>query len=135
MKLNAQLSLVNQGGNHEDGAFANFIVAKGDIAMHIPSNLTYTSAAALPSGLGTVALGLYQHLGLSLPPATVDGSEWLFVYGGSSATGSLAIQYAKLYVSHRLKMRRKPPEKSQAQKPNLFQLRIQSRHNLLPSQL
>jgi len=82
--------------NPEDGAFAEYIVAKGDISMRIPSHLSFTDAATLPGGLATVALGLYKYLGLPLPPATVTRNSWILVYGGSSATGSLAIQFAKL---------------------------------------
>lgn len=82
--------------NPLDGAFAEHIVAKGDSAMVIPSRLSFSHAATLPSGLTTVALGLYRNLGLPLPPAIVEGSPWLLVYGGSSATGSLAIQFTKL---------------------------------------
>ncbi|KAK9236797.1 protein TOXD [Lipomyces kononenkoae] len=82
----------------EDGSFAEHIVAKGDICMRIPSHLSFTDAATLPAGLATVALGLYKHLGLPFPPETVTSGSWLLVYGGSSATGSLAIQFAKLYL-------------------------------------
>lgn len=43
----------------------------------------------------TVGLGLYQTL--SLPwPGTVPANCALLVYGGSSATGSVAIQFARL---------------------------------------
>ena len=53
----------------------------------------------MPGGLVTVALGLYKHLGLPLPPTRGQAtSSWILVYGGSSATGTLAIQFAKLYV-------------------------------------
>lgn len=60
--------------------------------------MSFTDAVTLPGGLLTVALGLYMHLSLPLPPATVPNGSWIFVYGGSSATGTLAIQFAKLYV-------------------------------------
>jgi len=83
-------------GNPEDGAFAEYIVARGDLSMRVPSHLSFTDAATLPAGLATIALGLYKYLGLPLPPATVTSSFWILVYGGSSATGSLAIQFAKL---------------------------------------
>ncbi|KAJ8604207.1 hypothetical protein MRB53_041920 [Persea americana] len=81
------------GGGHgtndvqpEDGTFGQYIVTRGDTVMHKPSNLSFTDAATLPSGLVTVALGLYKHLSLPLPPAKVEGQPWLLVYGGSSAT-------------------------------------------------
>lgn len=73
-------------------------MVKGDIAMKIPSHMSFADASTLPSGVSTVALGLYKHIGLPLPPATVTESSWLLIYGGSSATGTLAIQFAKLQV-------------------------------------
>jgi NADPH:quinone reductase-like Zn-dependent oxidoreductase len=39
---------------------------------------------------------MYQELGLPFPPARVQEPTPLLIYGGSSATGTLAIQYAKL---------------------------------------
>lgn len=93
------LLLANED-NPEDGTFAEHIVAKGDIAMHMPSQLSFSDAATLPSGVLTAALALYRHLELPLLPATVAGSPWLMVYGGSSASGSIAIQFAKLFVLH-----------------------------------
>jgi len=46
-------------------------------------------------GLTTVAQGLYQELGLPLPPAKVQEPTQVMIYGGSTATGTLAIQFAK----------------------------------------
>ncbi|RDW83429.1 putative zinc-binding oxidoreductase ToxD-2 [Coleophoma crateriformis] len=80
----------------EDGVFAEHIRVRGDISIRIPSHMSMTDAATMPVGLLTVALGLYKYLGLPFPPATAPSSTWLFVYGGSSATGTLAIQFAKL---------------------------------------
>ena len=82
----------------EDGSFAEHIQVKGDISIRIPSHLSFTDAATLPCGLVTVGLGFYKHLRLPLPPATVADNPWVLVYGGSSATGTLAIQFAKLYA-------------------------------------
>jgi NADPH:quinone reductase-like Zn-dependent oxidoreductase len=43
-----------------------------------------------------VGQGLYQNIGLPLPPAKVSEPAWILIYGGSTATGTLAIQFAKL---------------------------------------
>ncbi|TVY29255.1 Protein TOXD [Lachnellula hyalina] len=82
--------------NHEDGTFAEHITAKGDLTIRIPPSLSFTDVATVPCGVGTAALALYRHLGLPLLPETVAGSPWILVYGGSSASGSIAIQFAKL---------------------------------------
>ncbi|KAJ5263145.1 zinc-binding oxidoreductase ToxD [Penicillium angulare] len=81
--------------NLEDGCFAEFAVAKGYLQMKIPDNLSDEQAATLGVGLTTVGLALYQSLGLPLPPSNPCGVPVL-IYGGSTATGSLAIQFAAL---------------------------------------
>lgn len=94
---------VNFVGNDlhsEYGCFAEYILLKGDIAMHIPSQMTFEEAATLPCGIGTIALGFYRHLGLPMLSLPLNekkkNGKPILIYGGSSATGTLAIQFAKL---------------------------------------
>lgn len=95
------------GGNFNecyDGAFAEYIMVKGDVAMHVPEERKELDMGDLSTvGLGaiTVGQGLFQPgfgFGLSLPVEGSEGGkgEWIFVAGGSTATGSLAIQFLKL---------------------------------------
>ena len=84
----------------EDGTFAEYIVVKGDIAMHIPPNISFEEAATLGCGIATIALGMYRYLGLPLLTLPLeerrsDGPP-ILIYGASSATGTLAVQFAKL---------------------------------------
>lgn len=81
-----------------DGVFAQFAMVKGDVQMKIPDSLTFEQAATLPLGVMTVGQGLYQKaLKLDLPAHSGPRDEWILIYGGSSATGSLGIQFAKMY--------------------------------------
>jgi NADPH:quinone reductase-like Zn-dependent oxidoreductase len=48
--------------NEEDGAFAEYITAKGDVQMRIPDQLAYENAATVSLGAITVGQGLYQNL-------------------------------------------------------------------------
>ncbi|KAB8227954.1 hypothetical protein ETB97_006742 [Aspergillus alliaceus] len=80
----------------EDGAFAEYIVAKGDLQMKIPDNLSFQEAATLGVGITTVGQALYQSLKLALPTEPAQNSPFILIYGGSTATGTLAIQFAKL---------------------------------------
>ena len=100
--------------NHEDGAFQDYIVAKGDVQIKIPDNLSFEEASTLGVGITTsvqpipsycldhltyphsVGQALYQSLQLPLPNKPSTEKSALLIYGGSTATGSLAIQYAKL---------------------------------------
>lgn len=87
------------GGNAvqpEDGAFAEYIVAKGDLQMKIPENMSFQEAATLGVGIITVGQGLYQSLKLALPTEPIKDATPILIYGGSTATGTLAIQFAKL---------------------------------------
>ncbi|KAI9369693.1 chaperonin 10-like protein [Aspergillus egyptiacus] len=80
----------------EDGTFAEYIVAKGDIQMHVPENLSFEEASTLGVGIVTVGQALYQSLKLALPTEPTKSAEPVLIYGGSTATGTLAIQFAKL---------------------------------------
>lgn len=80
----------------EDGSFGEYLVAKGDIAIALPENLSFEEGATLGVGVTTVGQGLYQKLALPLPGKGNTDGDYLLVYGGSTATGSLAIQYARL---------------------------------------
>ncbi|EHK24949.1 uncharacterized protein TRIVIDRAFT_61701 [Trichoderma virens Gv29-8] len=80
----------------EDGTFAEYIVAKGDLQIKIPDNMTFEEAATLGVSVSTVGQSLYQFLDLALPTAPSTDATPILIYGGSTATGILGIQYAKL---------------------------------------
>ena len=80
----------------EDGAFAEYIVVKGDVQMKIPENISFQEAATLGVGIVTVGQALYQSLELALPVDPIKEAIPILIYGGSTATGILAIQFAKL---------------------------------------
>ncbi|QSS54739.1 zinc-binding oxidoreductase ToxD [Histoplasma capsulatum var. duboisii H88] len=79
------------------GAFAEYVISKGDLLLRVPDTLRMDQAASMPMGLYTVAQGLYQGiLQMALPNEPVKNAVPVLIYGGSSATGALAIQFAKL---------------------------------------
>ena len=80
----------------EDGAFGEYLVAKGDIQIKIPDRVGDEDAATLGVGIVTVGQGLYQSLALPWPNAPAKEKFPILIYGGSTATGALAIQMAKL---------------------------------------
>ncbi|KAK4936194.1 hypothetical protein LTR10_022895 [Elasticomyces elasticus] len=91
---------VAHGGNSvqpEDGAFAEYIVARGDILIKLPNTLSFEEAATLPLGVATVMQGLYQKgLKLRLPDEPTTKKPFVLIYGGATATGALGIQYARM---------------------------------------
>jgi NADPH:quinone reductase-like Zn-dependent oxidoreductase len=80
----------------ENGAFAEQIVVKADVQMRIPDKMSDEEAATLGIGFMTVGQGLFQALKLPLPTEPAKNPETILIYGGSTATGTLGIQLAKL---------------------------------------
>lgn len=83
----------------EDGAFAEQIVVKADIGLRFPDSMSFEEAATLGVGVITVGQALFMEMGLNHPTAAgvAQGTEeFILIYGGSSATGSIAIQFARL---------------------------------------
>ena len=87
-------------GNNPDepnnGAFAEYVVVPGDLVFKIPPGMSFEKAATLGIGLSTVGLALYQSLKLPLPGSSPSKSRFVLVYGGGTATGTLAIQLLRM---------------------------------------
>lgn len=85
-------------------AFAEFILAKANLQMRSPDNISFEDAATIGVGVTSVGQGLYQALELPIPkplatppPASSSTSAPLvLIYGGSTASGALGIQYARI---------------------------------------
>ncbi|KAK4499166.1 hypothetical protein PRZ48_009678 [Zasmidium cellare] len=80
---------------HDSGCFGEYVVANAKGAFKIPNNVTDEQAAGMGVATATVGLCLYQKLALPMP-GSIPAEFTIMIYGGSSAMGSVAIQYAKL---------------------------------------
>ncbi|PWY89875.1 GroES-like protein [Aspergillus heteromorphus CBS 117.55] len=85
------------------GAFAQYVIAKGDLQIRVPDSMGFEAASTLGVGLATVGQNLYQSLQLPDPCYGQGPSQdaegdcpQLLIYGGATATGTLAIQFGKL---------------------------------------
>ncbi|KAI9890312.1 MAG: hypothetical protein M1814_004222 [Vezdaea aestivalis] len=80
--------------DHRVGAFATSVIIKADVTVALPSSLSYESGSTLGVGVATIAQALYQHLSIPFPPGSYRHP--ILIYGGSTATGTLAVQFAAL---------------------------------------
>lgn len=92
--------------DHATGAFAEYVSADADLVARIPDDMAWEEAAAVGGvGHSTVALALWTSC-IALkgtpqrPYAGDDADRHVLVYGGSTATGTAAIQILRLYVSN-----------------------------------
>ncbi|KAL9052997.1 MAG: hypothetical protein Q9162_005053 [Coniocarpon cinnabarinum] len=90
-----------KSNNPESGAFAQYIIAKADIAFKIPPSVSDAEAAAYGVGLLTNGQALYQSLGLPWPSQPSTEKTPVLIYGGSTGMAIFAIQFAKLPYSKR----------------------------------
>ncbi|KAJ4387781.1 hypothetical protein N0V93_008383 [Gnomoniopsis smithogilvyi] len=88
--------MVFGAGGPESAAFSEYLIAKADLAIKVPENLTFEEAATLGVGIVTVGQSLYQSLKLPFPDSPLTSPVPILIYGGSTATGILGIQFAKL---------------------------------------
>lgn len=97
-----------------NGAFAEYVRAPADLLLRVPPSFKLQDAATLGCALATAVLALWESGGLRLPispvsPAasiTIDsdsdsdsdlaGSIPMLVYGGSTASGTMALQLLRL---------------------------------------
>lgn len=79
------------------GAFAEYTTALDNLLLKLPSAMTFEQGASLPTSFVTAGLSLFQSLGLPGRPFEPSSKPTtVLVYGGSSATGTAAIQLLKL---------------------------------------
>lgn len=84
LKAGDRIAATTHGANFthdDDGCFAEYAVAKGDLVVKIPDSLSFEQAATFPLGVATVGQGLYQKaLKLKLPTEPTTGQEWVLIY-------------------------------------------------------
>ncbi|PYH43714.1 zinc-binding alcohol dehydrogenase family protein [Aspergillus saccharolyticus JOP 1030-1] len=79
-----------------DGSFSTATPAVAALQFPIPAHLSFAEAATFGIALTTIGQSLYQTLNLAAPDAPLATPLPILIYGGSSAMGTMAIQFAKL---------------------------------------
>ncbi|KAI1100049.1 GroES-like protein [Jackrogersella minutella] len=85
--------------NRAGGCFSEYVAATADILMKIPLGVSWEEAAAIGgTGIATLGVAFYGHLKIGFSPEKpASGAEAfpVLVYGGGTATGTMAIQLLK----------------------------------------
>ncbi|KAK2612311.1 hypothetical protein QQS21_001737 [Conoideocrella luteorostrata] len=79
-----------------DGAFQHYVGLTADFTLRIPDNMRFEEASTLGIGLITMGYALFRSLDIpghpERPAQKQAAGEYVLVYGGSSASGTMAIQ-------------------------------------------
>lgn len=86
----------NNPDSVDNGAFSEYVTVSGDLVFKIPDRMSFQAAATLGVGMSTVGMALYHALKLPLPQSLASDAYFVLVYGGGTATGTLAIQSLRL---------------------------------------
>ena len=80
------------------GAFSMYVSAFGDCVLKVPRAFSWEQAAAIGGAIpGTLGLALVKSLGLSIGAKNrYEKPVYVLVYGGSTASGTMAIQLLNL---------------------------------------
>lgn len=95
-------------GDPTTGSFADYVCCVAALAWKLPPAMSWSDAAAIGGcGIGTAGLALFARetmgldFGIPQKPTTVSAnSPFVLVYGGSTATGTMAIQLLKMAGFH-----------------------------------
>lgn len=79
-------------------AFGMYNISTGPFWLKLPKHITTEGGATMSAAIGTAGLAL-KLLGLPLPDSPVQKPMHILIYGGGTATATIAIQLLKLCVT------------------------------------
>lgn len=96
----AHTDLLSTGTYYRDiraGCFQDFVTVPAHTVLPIPKNLSFEEAACLGVAALTAAMTLWKWLEVPLSTTpSMNSSEYILIWGGSTVTGQFAVQMAAL---------------------------------------
>ncbi|KAH9810133.1 GroES-like protein [Teratosphaeria destructans] len=89
----------NSSDTPDNGGFAQYAAIREVVAWKVPHGMSFEHAATLGMALVTVGLALHNTLKMPFPSTSSesDGAKpFVFIYGGGTATGTMAVQCTAL---------------------------------------
>lgn len=83
----------------DSGTFAEYVRAPAQLVYKVPAAMKVEEAATYGCALASMCLAMWKSLDLPASPRqplTADSPAYVLVYGGSTATGTMALQLLKL---------------------------------------
>lgn len=78
------------------GAFAEYVGTTADCTLRIPDGMPFESAVTLGIGVATIGYALFRSLNMpGHPDCPAVTPQYVLIYGGSTASGTLAIQLVR----------------------------------------
>ncbi|KAF9887547.1 hypothetical protein FE257_010125 [Aspergillus nanangensis] len=84
------------------GSYAEYAISEQHTTFHLPREVSFEEAATIPLAAMTTAVALYKHLSLPPPWQPAQQRTPLIIYGGASAIGGYALQFARRSNIHPL---------------------------------
>ncbi|CAH0025857.1 unnamed protein product [Clonostachys rhizophaga] len=83
--------------SHEDGSFAEYVRVLAHLVLRVPSEMSLTGAVTLGAALLTSSIALWDALQITATPESPAKDPFpVLVFGGSTSSGTMAIQLLKL---------------------------------------
>lgn len=86
-------------GDHDGGSFAEYVRVLAHLVLKVPSEMPLTDAATLGCALLTSTIAIWDALQIKATPDSIAEEAFpVLVYGGSTSSGTMAVQLLRLYV-------------------------------------
>lgn len=86
-------------GDHQGGSFAEYVRVLAHLVLKVPADMSLADASTLGCALLTSSMAIWDVLQITATPESVAKEPVpVLVYGGSTSSGTMAVQLLRLWV-------------------------------------